>query len=262
MISWDSLDLTEQMLLAGAVRRIHLAGAVARLGQMRRWAGVRDAAALRSYTEAEEREVSVEVSAAALDLADRGILLVRDQRGLGYQGVGPVLPPEEARAVLADPERWLWISPSVRDFDLDTPEDVREQLMDHAWPVADVRMPSWGELTDDEQEILICATELSGYLTGPYGIWSDPPADLDTAERRAWVGEQLAPLLPFVREGWLEVRHVWDHVDFHYTVVPLEQLLDAFSDLELRYQGDEWGVGFTCVYTLAGYAARPRHGDA
>lgn len=258
MIIWDSLTLAQRLLLASALRRLNMAGTAGHLGQERRWAGVEDAAALRSYTEAEEREAAAEVSAAALGLADEGILLVRDQRGVGLAGVGPLLPPEEARAVLAEIEPWLWIPARVRDFALDVPEDVREHLMPHAWPVSDAGMPPWDELGADDQEILICASEGSGYLTGPFGIWADPPDGLDAAELRAFVGRQLAPLLPYVRRGWLEVLHVSDPSSCTYTVIPLEGLHDAFSDLDLRYQGDEWGIGFTCIYTRAGLAARPR----
>jgi hypothetical protein len=159
--------------------------------------------------------------------------------------------------VLADADRWLWSRATGHDYETDVPDHLRESLWNLAWPVADAEaegLPSWEELSRAEREILVCAAELSGYLTGPFGILPDPPADLDAPGLAAWVDEELASLLPFVRKDWIEVRHVPDPDGFAYSVIPIERLRDAFCDLGMRYQGDEWGVGFTCVFTVEGFA--------
>ena len=41
-----------------------------------------------------------------------------------------------------------------------------------------------------------------------------------------------------------------------FTVIPLESLHSAFVDPAMRYQGEEWGIGFTCVFTYSGLAVR------
>uniref|UniRef100_A0AAU2UY07 Uncharacterized protein n=1 Tax=Streptomyces sp. NBC_00003 TaxID=2903608 RepID=A0AAU2UY07_9ACTN len=57
-------------------------------------------------------------------------------------------------------------------------------------------------------------------LTGAFGIWQDPPADPGSMECLDWVDRQLAPLLPFVRNGWIEVRHLPDASSDAFTVIP------------------------------------------
>jgi hypothetical protein len=116
-----------------------------------------------------------------------------------------------------------------------------------AHPTADTSaLPVWDELSVEEREVLVCAAEASGMLTGPFGIREDLPADLDAAQRPAWVDRQLAPLLPFVREGWIEVQHCPDGRSDAFTVIPLEGLRAALADAAIRYEGDEWGVGVGC----------------
>jgi hypothetical protein len=89
-------------------------------------------------------------------------------------------------------------------------------------------------------------------LTGMFGIWDDPPGELQEAERAAWVDRQLAPLTEFVRKGWIEVRCLPG--DGSYTVIPLEALGEALADPGLRLGGDDMFIGATCVFTLAGGA--------
>ncbi|MET9614660.1 ATP-binding protein [Kitasatospora indigofera] len=99
--------------------------------------------------------------------------------------------------------------------------------------------------------------EASGMLTGPFGIWADLPDDLAEADRPAWVDAQLAPLLPLVRDGWIEVRYRPDPDRDEFTVIPFEDLRRAFSDPALRRDdADDWGIGLTCVFTHAYLALR------
>jgi hypothetical protein len=91
-------------------------------------------------------------------------------------------------------------------------------------------------------------------LTGQFGIWPDPPFGLDGAMVLEWADHQLAPLLPFARNGWMEVHHYPDEGSDAFTVIPLENLRSALADPAVRYEGDDWGVGLTCVFTYAGWA--------
>jgi hypothetical protein len=102
--------------------------------------------------------------------------------------------------------------------------------------------------------VLVCAAEFSGMLTGPFGIWADPPSGLDSTQLLEWADQQLAPLLPFVRNGWIEVRHLPEADSDTFTVIPLENLRTALTDPAVRYEGDDWGVGITCVFTYTGLA--------
>ncbi|MFB7511111.1 hypothetical protein, partial [Streptomyces broussonetiae] len=103
-------------------------------------------------------------------------------------------------------------------------------------------------------QVLVCAAEASGMLTGPFGIWEDPPSDLSGTERLDWVDRQLAPLVPFVRAGWIEVQHHPDTDSDAFTVIPLGGLCSALADPIVRYEGDDWGVGIGCTFTYAGLA--------
>ncbi|MFF7882163.1 hypothetical protein ACH40F_55655 [Streptomyces sp. NPDC020794] len=132
---------------------------------------------------------------------------------------------------------------------------MREHWFDGAHPTADTSaLPTWDELSVEEREVLVCAAEASGMLTGAFGIWEDPPDDLDSAERLAWVDRQLAPLLPFVRKGWIEVQHCPDERSDAFTVIPLDGLHTSLTDAAIRYEGDEWGIGVGCIFTYAGLA--------
>lgn len=83
---------------------------------------------------------------------------------------------------------------------------------------------------------------------------------MDAVDRQAFVDEQIAPLVPFVRAGWIEVRHVAENNSDAFTVIPLDELRTAFANPALRYQGEEWGIGLTRVFAYAGLAVR--HGGA
>ena len=108
------------------------------------------------------------------------------------------------RAVLTKAENWLWSPHTPSQFRLSAPRLVREQWFDDAYPTADSSdLPRWDELDVGQREVLVCAAEASGMLTGPFGIWDGPPAELDATQRLDWVDRHLAALLPFVRDGWI-----------------------------------------------------------
>lgn len=252
--SWESLTIAEQTLMRRAISGYSLAGTVQNYGVALRWAGVADAPPPRSYTEDEQRALVPRLATVALDLAERGLLTVHE--GESYRAVPPVLVVgQELVEVLTDPISWLWSPGPRRHFSLTAPQAVGERWFDGAHPTADTSaLPTWDELSVEEREILVCAAEFSGMLTGAFGIWEDPPAALGTAERLAWVDRQLAPLLPFVREGWIEVQHCPDEGSDAFTVIPLEDLRTALADPAIRYEGDEWGIGVGCLFTYAGLA--------
>jgi hypothetical protein len=254
MRSWDSLTITEQTLMRRAVSGSSLAGTVQDYGAALRWTGSADAPPLRSFTEDEQRALVPQLATVALDLAERGLLTLHE--GESHRTIAPVpVPGPEVHEVLTDPVNWLWNSRPRRHLHLTAPPPVWEQWLDDAHPTADTgALPTWDELSLDEREVLVCAAEASGMLTGAFRIWEDPPADLGSTERLAWVDQQLAPLLPFVREGWIEVQHYSDAASDAFTVIPLEGLRTAFADPATRYQGDEWGIGIGCLFTYAGLA--------
>ncbi|ACU70664.1 hypothetical protein Caci_1743 [Catenulispora acidiphila DSM 44928] len=257
MITWGSLTFAEQTLMRHAIGGRRLAGSVQVYGIGLRWAGAADAPPLRSYTDAEQRKLIPMLAATVLDLIDGGYLVVQESHHAFLRPSDPILAGSQVRDVLADADNWIWDHERSRHFYLGAPAAVREQWTEDAWPAADATgLPTWNELTETEQDILICAQESSGMLTGDFGDWPDPPADSSPAERLAFVEEQLSPLLPFVRKGWIEVRHMPDATSDAFTVIPFEELHSAFADPAMRYQGEEWGIGLSCVFTYAGLAVR------
>ncbi|MFJ5048282.1 hypothetical protein [Streptomyces sp. NPDC088719] len=161
----------------------------------------------------------------------------------------------ELHEVLNDPTNWLCTARPHRLFSLAAPQHVREHWFDGVHPTADTSaLPTWDELSVEEREVLVCAAEWSGTLTGAFGIWEDPPDDLDSAERLAWVNRQLAPLLLFVRKGWIEVQHYPDERSDAFIVIPLDGLSTALTDSAICYEGGEWGIGVGCIFTYAGLA--------
>ncbi|MGK5642944.1 hypothetical protein ACSNOK_32280 [Streptomyces sp. URMC 126] len=252
MHSWTELTVAEQTLMRRALAEYSLAKTVQHYGLALRWGGAEEAVP-RSYTEAEQRALVPHLAAAALGLAGRGLLTVHEGHSLWVRPV-PVTGAE-LHAVLTDPANWLWTARPDRAFHLAAPPAVRERWADAAYPVADTSaLPTWDELSVAQRRVLVCAAETDGMLTGPFGIWDDPPAGLDGAGRLAWADRQLAPLLPFVHEGWIEVHHRPDGATDAFTVIPPGSLRAALADPAVRYQGDEWGVGVGCVFTHAGLA--------
>lgn len=219
------------------------------------YAGADCAPPPRSYTEEEQRALVPRLAAVALGLVEQDLLTVHEMVGPLGKTIATVLVGSELHEVLTEPANWLWPPDPARRFTLGAPQPVREYWFDGAYPTADTSgLPTWDELSLPQWEVLVCAAESSGMLTGPFGIWQDPPADLDATGRLAWIDRQLDPLLPFVLDGWIEVQH---HPDAHsdaYTVIRAEHLRSALDDPSIRYEGDDWGVGVGCIFTYTGLA--------
>ncbi|MEE4541393.1 hypothetical protein V2S66_05355 [Streptomyces sp. V4-01] len=254
MRSWDSLTIAEQTIMRRALSEDSLAGVVQNYGVALRWAGAEEAPPPRSYTDDEQRALIAGLAAAALDLGERGLLTLCE--GEGHRPVAPtLLTGAQFHDVLTDPANWLRSARPRRHLCFRASESAREHWLDDAHPTADTNgLPTWYELTVEEREVLVCAAETSGMLTGPFGIWEDPPAGLSPTQRLTWVGEQLAPLLPFVRQGWIEVQHYPDAHSDAFTVIASDELRTALADPAVRYEGDEWGVGVGCIFTYTGLA--------
>ncbi|MFI1105842.1 hypothetical protein [Streptomyces melanogenes] len=136
-----------------------------------RWADAEGAPASRSYTEAEQLQLVPWLAAVALDLAERGLITVQEAQDTFPVSSGTILTDTERQEVLVDPANWLWKPSSPRRFNLSSPEAVREQWLNDAYPTADTGgLPTWGELSVAQREVLVCAAEASGMLTGPFGI--------------------------------------------------------------------------------------------
>jgi hypothetical protein len=253
MDSWDSLTITEQTLMRRAVAGYPLGGMVQNYGLALRWAGAATAPAPRSLTGEEERALVPQLAAAAQNLADRGLLTVHEGASPTATALVPVTGPD-LHEVLTDPANWISGKGPRPYLSLTAPQIVREHWFDAAHPRADTSaLPTWDELSIEQREILVCAAESSGMLTGAFGIMEDMPAGLSPDERLAWVDRELAPLLPFVREGWIEVQHCPG--DGSFTVIPLDGLRTAFADPVIRYEeGGEWGIGIGCLFTYTGLA--------
>ena len=259
MLSWDDLTIAEQTLMRRAISGYELAGMAQNYGAALRWSGAADAPPPRSLTEGEERALIPQLAAVALDLAAHGLLGIHEVHDRGAAAADRLLNGRELHEVLAEPANWLWPSNfnPRRRFELTAPQSVREHWFDGAHPTADTSaLPTWTELTIAQREVLVCAAEASGMLTGAFGIWDDPPTDLGAAERLAWVDRQLAPLIPFVRNGWIEVYHNPDPDGGTFTVIPLENLSAAMADPAIRHEDGRDGlfVGVSCTFTYAGLA--------
>ena len=251
MHSWDSLTIAEQTLMRRAVSGYSLAGMVQNYGLALRWAGAEEAPPPRSYTEDEQRALVPRLAAVALDLAERGLLTVHE--GGTHRAAAPVLVTRaELRQVLNDPANWLHTRRKLR---LTAPRSVCELWFEGMHPTADASsLPTWDELSIEQREVLVCAREMSGMLTGAFGIWEDPPPGLDTDQRLAWVERQITPLVPFVRDGWIEVQHRPVEYGDAFTVIGLDDLRTALADPAIRYEGHDWGVGVGCIFTYTGLA--------
>jgi len=258
--AWGTLTIAEQTLMRRAVLGYGLAGMVQNYGAALRWADTADAPPPRSYTRDEQVTLVPSLAAVALDLAERGLLRVhevRDSRDWLSEVSGPALTRTDLHDALTEPSGWTGGTEGARSFRLSAPQSVREQWWEGACPTADASgLPTWNELSVPEREVLVCAYETGSMLTGAWGIWGDLPAGLDGEQLLAWVDEQLAPLVPFVRKGWIEVLHRPEEDSDSDTVIPLDRLREAFSDPVMRYDGDggDWGVGLSCHFTYEGLA--------
>ena len=250
MNEWQSLTLIEQTLMRGALHGERVANQIHHYGEALRWAGLTGSLP-RSYTTDEILALVPRFSESALGLAERDLLFLRKAAGPWIQDADPTVSGHALATVLTEPGAWIWDPGTGGRYYLEAPQTVREQWWTDALPTAEIQdLPDFGALSKAQREILVCAIEGSGMLTGMFGIWDDPPGELEAAEHAEWIDRQLAPLTEFVRKGWIEVRYLPG--DDSYTVIPLEALHEAFADPVLRLGGDDMFIGATCVFTLAG----------
>jgi len=259
MDSWNSHTPAEQALLRAAMNGNSLAGLIQQYGTLLRWAGSAEAPPGRSYTEAEQRAVQPGLAQALHALVERGLITVRRRAGAFPADSDPAVEGSALTELLADPATWLWkyvIAAGAATFNLASGPGLPEQWWYDANPTADpATLPGWDGLDLEQQEVLVCAAEASGFLTGPFGIWGDLPDGLGDAERLAFADQQIAPLLPYVLAGWIEVIHSADPSSDAYTVIPADELRAALADPAIRYDGgSEWGVGLSCRFTYEGVA--------
>lgn len=237
-----------------AFARHLLAGAVQHYGMALRWEGAVGGPPLRSYTEAEERELIPYMARVAANIVEQGLVAIHERSSVSSEP-GPALTGAKLYSALAEPSTWLIRSNHQRILSLGATEIARRGLFAQANIAASLPgIPTWDELSVQQRKVLVCAAEASGMLTGPFGIWDDPPETLSNPDILVWVERQADPLIPFMRNGWVEVQHFAAVDDYSFRVIPPEGLYPALSDSSLRYSGDEFGVGFTCIFTDAGRA--------
>ncbi|GAA2125924.1 hypothetical protein GCM10009759_78130 [Kitasatospora saccharophila] len=251
--SWDDLSVTEQVLVRRAVDGTSPRGSAAHVTAVLRWAGSSEVPRRRNASPAEELARVPDLVAAAHRLVAGGWLTVRRALSTPFvQEDGPEVTGPELAQVLADPATWLLPRHDQNDLPVLSLRATAEGR--RRWEAAAYAPGAPGtvhelELTDDEDSIVVCAMEASGWLTGLWGVLAETPAELVGEELRAFVAADIAPLVRLVRAGMIEVLHVAER-GAEGTVVPLEDLLDALCDRELRRDdGDEVEVGFTCVLT-------------
>ncbi|MFJ8623595.1 hypothetical protein ACIRD3_12230 [Kitasatospora sp. NPDC093550] len=251
MKTWNELTLVEQVLVRRAVGGTGPRGTVHHVASVLRWAGSPEAPRWRDDSPENEAARVRELASAVLRLVADGWLTLRRAHGTAFvREDSPQVVGADLEQVVVDPATWVWRADAgskAPDLSLRATEEGGRR-----WTAA-VNAPGAPltihqlDLSEDEDRFRVCAMELSGWLTGPFGILGDLPPGLVGEELREHVAQELAPLVRFVREGWIEVRH-FAEPGTELTVVPLEDLLDAFGDRELRCDDrDDWGVGFTCV---------------
>ncbi|GLW73319.1 hypothetical protein Kpho02_56180 [Kitasatospora phosalacinea] len=251
--SWDDLSVTEQVLVRRAVDGTSPRGSAMHVTAVLRRAGSPGVPRRRNASPAEELARVPELAAAAHRLVAGGWLTLRRALSTAFvQEDGPAVTGPELARVLADPATWLLPRDGRNDLPVLSLRATAEgrRLWEAAAyaPGAPGTVHEW-ELTADEEAVVVCAMEASGWLTGLWGVLVEPPADLAGEELRAFVAADAAPLLRLVRAGAVEVLHVAER-GAEPAVVPPEDLLDALCDRELRRDdGDEVEVGFTCVLT-------------
>ncbi|WP_438290362.1 hypothetical protein [Streptomyces sp. HUAS TT7] len=162
-----------------------LAGVTQTYGTALRWAHAEEAPPPRSYSEAEQRGLVPLLGAVLRSLVERDLVIVREVEGMSPSPSDPVLTGDALHAVLKDPVNWLWSPASDRRFSLATPDAVRRHWADDACPAVDTGgFPAWDGLSRAQREVLVCAAEASGMLTGPFGIWEDLPSGSTTSSPR------------------------------------------------------------------------------
>lgn len=256
MSTWNTLTVAEQALLRRAMSGHFLAGTVQYYGAALRWADAPEAPPPRSYTGREQRELVPRLAQVALELAGQGLIELRSTESAWYpQPADPVVSGPELRRVLTEPDHWVWTTGSVRRFWLSAPDAVRARWQADAYPAPESGgFPDHAARTPAEEELFVCTAEASGWLTGSFGVLDGPQEEWGLAERVAWVEPQIAPLVPYVERGWIEVRYC-PGPEEDYTVVPADALVSTLADPGVWHEDDDWGVGITPVFTDAGLGA-------
>ncbi|MER7755229.1 hypothetical protein [Kitasatospora sp. NPDC097643] len=253
MKTWDELTVTEQVLVRRAVNGATPRGSAQHVTAVLRWAGSPEVPRRRTTSPEEQSARGPELAVATLGLvADRWLTLRRAFGTAFVQEDSPEVTGMELELLVSDPGTWVWSCDDrsgAPELSLRATHEGRRRWEARAYAPDAPPTIHQLDLTEDEDRVRVCAMEASGWLTGPFGILADLPSELEGEELRAYVAAELAPVVRFVREGAIEVLHVAEPTA-EGTVVPLEDLLDAFGDRELRCDDrDEWGIGFTCVLT-------------
>jgi hypothetical protein len=254
---WSTLSAIEQSLVRGGLRTRRTAGTIQAHGMALRWSHAPHAPLTRGYTYADQHELVPEFANAASNLIAQSVLNVRYTTEAFPQDSDPTVAPGELERVLHDPATWIWNEQEPHHYWLDVPRSAHEHWYHPAYvAMARSDYPAWRELGEPEQAILVSAMEASGMLTGPFGIWSQPQPALTPPQRLDAVDELLAPLLPFVRDGLLEVQFRADARSTEYTVIPLSELRSAFNGTEIWRDHDEadFFENAHAVFTFVGYA--------
>ncbi|MFJ9773995.1 hypothetical protein ACIRVF_22615 [Kitasatospora sp. NPDC101157] len=253
MRTWDELSVTEQVLVRRAVADTSPRGSAQHVTAVLRWAAAPEVPRRRNASAEEQSQRVPELAAATLRLVADGWLTLRRARSTAFvQEDGPEVTGAELEQLVVDTATWVWPSDDRSGgpaLSLRATDEGRRRWEARAYDPEAQPTIRHVDLTEDEERVWVCAMEASGWLTGPFGILADLPSGLEGEELRAYVAADLAPLVRLVREGAIEVLHVAEPAA-EGTVVPLEDLLDAFGDRELRCDDrDDWGVGFTCILT-------------
>ncbi|MFI1073244.1 hypothetical protein [Streptomyces puniciscabiei] len=195
------------------------------------------------------------LAGTVLDLAGRGLLDVRRADGPWPESTDPVLSGQELRRVLTDPEQWIPARASAETRLAVGAAGLRARWQARAFPApASGGFPHREEWTEVEETLLICTLEVSGWLTGPFGVLQSPEEDWSLDERLAWVEPQIAPLVRWVEQGWIEVYYFPGREE-GFTVVPAGELLTTLAGPAVWHEDDDWGAGVTCEFTDAGLGA-------
>ena len=254
---WSGLSTVEQSLVRGGLLRQCAAGIIQSHGMALRWAGASNAPLAGGYARSDQRELVPQFAAAAAGLIARGVLGLRCGSGGPARDSDQAVTRADLGRVLRDPTTWIWDAREPGGYRLDVSESAHEHWYQAAFfSMARTDYPGWGDLSELQRAILVSAVEASGMLTGPFGIWSQPDPALTVTQRLAAVDDLLAPLLPLVRDGLLEVQYRADARSDAYAVVPLGELRSAFNGTEIwRDDADaDFFEGAHAVFTFAGYA--------
>jgi hypothetical protein len=256
--SWSELSAVEQSLMRGGLRKRRTTGTIQAHGMVLRWTGAQAAPLIRGYTSAEQHELIPEFADAAANLVAQDLLEVRAMSGDHLrEDADPAVPREDLDRVLYELATWIWNAEQQSSHWLDASQAAHRDWYQPAYfSTACSDRLAYRELNELQRAIIVSAMEASGMLTGPFGIWDQPEPELTPAARSAVVDEMLAPLLPFVRDGLLEVQFRSDARSDAYTVIPLDELRTAFTGAEIWRDREEadFFEGAHAVFTLAGYA--------